>query len=161
MRGRYLYCTKMFAPPFFHAQKYLTPLIFPQPPPPPSPVINDRSLMAAWVCAMCYTFQANAPAYKRTRPWVRGCKRTSVLPNLVPWACDPREGTWGSGIIRWGRNLIGRWYGMRSSILARIPGFRQRIIPEPHVPSRGSQARGTRLRFAIRPVYTCNFCCDF
>ena len=36
---------------------------------------------------------------------------------------------------------------MRSSILARIPGFRQRIIPEPHVPSRGSQARGTRLAF--------------
>jgi hypothetical protein len=27
---------------------------------------------------------------------------------------------------------------MRSSILARIPGFRKRIIPEPHVPSRGS-----------------------
>ena len=36
---------------------------------------------------------------------------------------------------------------MCSSILSmpRIPGFRQRIIPEPHVPSRGSQARGTRL----------------
>ena len=34
---------------------------------------------------------------------------------------------------------------MHSSILARIPGFRQQIIPEPHVPSRGSQARGTRL----------------
>ena len=35
---------------------------------------------------------------------------------------------------------------MRSSVLARIPGFRQRIIPEdPHVPSRGLQARGTRL----------------
>ena len=34
---------------------------------------------------------------------------------------------------------------MRSSILATIPGFRQRIIPEPRVPSRGSQARGTRL----------------
>jgi hypothetical protein len=34
---------------------------------------------------------------------------------------------------------------MRSSVLARIPGFRQRIIPEPHVPSRGSHARGTRL----------------
>ena len=34
---------------------------------------------------------------------------------------------------------------MRSSNLARIPGFRQRIIPEPRVPSRGSQARGTRL----------------
>jgi hypothetical protein len=34
---------------------------------------------------------------------------------------------------------------MRSSILARILGFRQRIIPEPRVPSRGSQAQGTRL----------------
>ena len=34
---------------------------------------------------------------------------------------------------------------MRSSILARIPGFRQRIIPEPSFPSQGSQARGTRL----------------
>jgi hypothetical protein len=32
-----------------------------------------------------------------------------------------------------------------SSILARILGFRQRIIPEPRVPSRGSQAQGTRL----------------
>ena len=34
---------------------------------------------------------------------------------------------------------------MRSSILARILGFRQWIIPEPRVPSRGSQAQGTRL----------------
>ena len=34
---------------------------------------------------------------------------------------------------------------MRSSILAMIPGFRQQIIPEPRVPSQGSQARGTRL----------------
>ena len=34
---------------------------------------------------------------------------------------------------------------MRSSILATIPGFRQRIIPEPSFPSQGSQARGTRL----------------
>jgi hypothetical protein len=34
---------------------------------------------------------------------------------------------------------------MRSSILARIPGFRQWIIPEPRIPSRGSQAQGTRL----------------
>ena len=34
---------------------------------------------------------------------------------------------------------------MRSSIVARILGFRQRIIPEPRVPSRGSQAQGTRL----------------
>jgi hypothetical protein len=34
---------------------------------------------------------------------------------------------------------------MRSSILATIPAFRQRIIPEPRVPSRGSQARGMRL----------------
>ena len=34
---------------------------------------------------------------------------------------------------------------VRSSILATIPGFRQRIIPEPSFPSQGSQARGTRL----------------
>jgi hypothetical protein len=38
---------------------------------------------------------------------------------------------------------------MRSSILARIPGFRQRIIPEPRVLSRGSQARGTRLATSV------------
>jgi hypothetical protein len=66
--------------------------------------------------------------------------------NLVPRALDPREGTRCSGIIRFREesDLPLKW--MRSSILARIPGFRQRIIPEPHVPSRGSQARGTRLR---------------
>jgi hypothetical protein len=97
--GAGIYIAQKCLPPPFFMHKNICPPLFP-PPPPPSPVINDRSLMAAWVCAMCYTFQANAPAYKRTRPWVRGCKRTSVLPNLVPWACDPREGTWGSGIIR-------------------------------------------------------------
>ena len=37
------------------------------------------------------------------------------------------------------------WNAQPVRSLARIPGFRQRIIPEPHVPSRGSQARGTRL----------------
>ena len=39
---------------------------------------------------------------------------------------------------------------MRSSFLATIPGFRQRIIPEPRVPSRGWQARGTRLRSRLQ-----------
>ena len=43
---------------------------------------------------------------------------------------------------------------MHSSILARIPGFRKRIIPEPHVPSRGSQARGTRLTVAKNSTTT-------
>ena len=38
---------------------------------------------------------------------------------------------------------------MRSSILATIPGFRQRIIPEPSFPSQGSQARGTRLYYHV------------
>jgi hypothetical protein len=43
---------------------------------------------------------------------------------------------------------------VRSSIfLARIPGFRKRIIPEPHVPLRGSQARGTRLLKGISVHY--------
>jgi hypothetical protein len=47
---------------------------------------------------------------------------------------------------------------MRSSILARIPGFRQRIIPEPHVPSRGSQARerdcATSYSMSVQSPYT-------
>ena len=51
----------------------------------------------------------------------------------------------GSGIIRFREESDWPLKWMRSSILARIPGFRQRIIPEPRVPSRGSQARGTIL----------------
>jgi hypothetical protein len=34
---------------------------------------------------------------------------------------------------------------LRSLVLARIAGFWQRIIPEPSVPSQGSQAQGMRL----------------
>ena len=67
--------------------------------------------------------------------------------NLVPRACDPREGNEGSGIIRFREDSDWPLKWMRSSILATIPGFRQRIIPEPSIPSRGSQARGTRLEF--------------
>ena len=65
--------------------------------------------------------------------------------NLVPRACDPREGNEGSGIIRFREDSDWPLKWMRSSILATIPGFRQRIIPEPSFPSQGSQARGTRL----------------
>ena len=68
-----------------------------------------------------------------------------LVGNLVPRACDPRERTRSSGIIRFREESDWPLKWMRSSILARIPGFRQRIIPEPRVPSRGSQARGTRL----------------
>ena len=50
-----------------------------------------------------------------------------------------------SGIIRFREESDWPLKLMRSSILARIPGFRQRIILEPRVPSRGSQARGTRF----------------
>ena len=66
--------------------------------------------------------------------------------NLVPRACDPREGNEGSGIIRFREDSDWPLKLMRSSILATIPGFRQRIIPEPSFPSQGSQARGTRLQ---------------
>ena len=72
---------------------------------------------------------------------------SKIPPNLVPRACDPWEGNEGSGIIRFREESDWPLKGMRSSILARIPGFRQRIIPEPSFPSQGSQARGTRLRF--------------
>ena len=70
----------------------------------------------------------------------------SGVRNLVPRACDPWEGNEGSGIIRFREDSDWPLKWMRSSILATIPGFRQRIIPEPSFPSRGSQARGTRLR---------------
>ena len=76
--------------------------------------------------------------------------------NLVPRACDPWEGNEGSGIIRFREESDWPLKWMRSSILARIPGFRQRIIPEPSFPSQGSQARGTRLP-NNRLVETC---CD-
>ena len=73
-----------------------------------------------------------------------------IVTNLVPRACDPREGNEGSGIIRFREDSDWPLKWMRSSILATIPGFRQRIIPEPSFPSQGSQARGTRLhRYVI------------
>jgi hypothetical protein len=74
--------------------------------------------------------------------------RTNIRTcNLVPRACDPREGNEDSGIIRFREDSDWPLKWMRSSILllATIPGFRQRIIPEPSFPSQGSQARGTRL----------------
>ena len=71
--------------------------------------------------------------------------RLTLRCNLVPRACDPREGNEGSGIIRFREDSDWPLKWMRSSILATIPGFRQRIIPEPSFPSQGSQARGTRL----------------
>ena len=58
----------------------------------------------------------------------------------------------GSGIIRFREESDWPLKWMRSSILAMIPGFRQRIIPEPRVPSRGSQARGTRLLFYYQMI---------
>jgi hypothetical protein len=55
----------------------------------------------------------------------------------------------GSGIIRFREDSDWPLKWMRSSILATIPGFRQRIIPEPSFPSQGSQARGTRLNIGL------------
>ena len=44
--------------------------------------------------------------------------------NLVPRACDPWEGNEGSGIIRFREESDWPLKWMRSSILARILGFR-------------------------------------
>ena len=44
--------------------------------------------------------------------------------NLVPRACDPREGNEGSGIIRFREDSDWPLKWMRSSILGTIPGFR-------------------------------------
>jgi hypothetical protein len=71
-----------------------------------------------------------------------GSVQTPLKMYLMCASANPREGKWDSGISQGGIWLA---VGMPSSILARIPGFRQWIIPEPRVPSRRSQARGTRL----------------
>jgi hypothetical protein len=37
---------------------------------------------------------------KLSRAWRKPLRLVADMSNLVPRACDPREGTWGSGIIR-------------------------------------------------------------
>jgi hypothetical protein len=65
--------------------------------------------------------------------------------NLVPRACDPREGTRGSGIIRCQKPGILAKIELRIHFNGQSDSSLKQIIPEPRVPSRGSQARGTRL----------------
>ena len=65
--------------------------------------------------------------------------------NLVPRACDPLEGTRGSGIIRCRKPGILAKIELRIHFNGQSDSSLKRIIPEPRVPSRGSQARGTRL----------------
>jgi hypothetical protein len=65
--------------------------------------------------------------------------------NLVPRACDPWEGTRGSGIIRCRKPGILAKVELRIHFNGQSDSSLKRIIPEPRVPSRGSQARGTRL----------------
>jgi hypothetical protein len=72
-----------------------------------------------------------------------------VCPNLVPRACDPWEGTRGSGIIRCRKPGIMAKIELRIHFNGQSDSSLKRIIPEPHVPSRGSQARGTRLGLPI------------
>jgi hypothetical protein len=69
----------------------------------------------------------------------------NIYYNLVSRACDPREGTRGSGIIRFRKP--GTWLRLNYAfhINGQSDSFLKQIIPEPHVPSRGSQARKTRL----------------
>jgi hypothetical protein len=92
-----------------------------------------------------YCVIENIPLIVRRLDFEGDCMVYIIAGNLVPRACDPREVTRGSGIIRFREESDWPLKWMRSSILATIPGFRQRIIPEPRVPFRGSQARGTRL----------------
>jgi hypothetical protein len=66
--------------------------------------------------------------------------------NLVPRACDPREGIEGSGIIRYRKPRILAKIELRIHFNGQSDSSLKRIIPEPRVPSRGSQARGTRLQ---------------
>jgi hypothetical protein len=66
--------------------------------------------------------------------------------NLVPRACDPREGNEGSGIIRCRKQGILAKIELRIHFNGQSDSSLKRIIPEPSFPSQGSQARGTRLR---------------
>ena len=78
-----------------------------------------------------------------------------IRHNLVPRACDPREGTRGSGIIRCRNPGILAKIELRIHFNGQSDSSLKRIIPEPRVPSRGSQARGTRLNppylFTLEP----------
>ena len=67
------------------------------------------------------------------------------LINLVPRACDPWEGNEGSGIIRCRKPGIVAKIELRIHFNGQSESSLKRIIPEPSFPSRGSQARGTRL----------------
>ena len=81
------------------------------------------------------------------RAWVRGCREACGGGyNLVPRACDPREGTRGSGIIRCRKPGIVAKIELRIHFNGQSDSSLKRIIPEPRVPSRGSQARRTILR---------------
>ena len=67
------------------------------------------------------------------------------IPNLVPRACDPWEGNEGSGIIRCRKPGILAKIELRIHFNGQSDSSLKRIIPEPSFPSKGSQARGTRL----------------
>ena len=74
-------------------------------------------------------------------PGLRGWERG----NLVPRACDPWEGNEGSGVIRCRKPGIVAKIELRIRFNGQSESSLKRIIPEPSFPSRGSQARGTRL----------------
>jgi hypothetical protein len=88
--------------------------------------------------------RASGNAVSAARPWDR---RWSAVfnGNLVPRACDPREGMRGSGIIRCRKPGILAKIELRIHFNAQSDSSLKRIILEPRVPSRRSQARGTRL----------------
>ena len=75
--------------------------------------------------------------------------RLELMVNLVPRACDPWEGNEGSGIIRCRKPGIVAKIELRIHFNGQSESSLKRIIPEPSFPSRGSQARGTRLAHGI------------
>ena len=74
------------------------------------------------------------------------------MNNLVPRACDPWEGNEGSGIIRCRKPGIVAKIELRIHFNGQSESSLKRIIPEPSFPSRGSQARGTRLYHEMRCI---------
>jgi hypothetical protein len=82
-------------------------------------------------------------------------KAYSGFPNLVPRACDPWEGNEGSGIIRCRKPGIMAKIELRIHFNGQSDSSLKRIIPEPSFPSRGSQARGTRLWISQQQGQNC------
>ena len=138
--GRYLYCTKMFAPPphFLHAQKYLTPPSFSTilmnntPVPRTSKYtclgmdIDEKLTWDAHIDSICSKVSAGIGAMKRIKPFVPPATLQTIYKALIqPYFdyCSPLWDTCGKTLqdklqkfqSRAARVITGASYDIRST----------------------------------------------